>query len=330
MYKNQEATMSIRTLVDESLEHDACAAIKKFFDDITVNETKPGKHIDRKEKHYTYAMARAVIDLIKYGGVSDVEEALKYSMIKTGIKLETGNDRIYQDWHDLLRCLVDYNGRKNTIPNVQEIYALLTGNNTFETNPSETRLTFARADLLFDHYVQAGSYAHVSLIENGAAIRDYKGDNTEERSVRYEVLNSLGCIVTKPERITYMAMDAQDNYVFYQDPGHGWLEVPTKELKAMGLEERITPYSYQYQGKVYLEEDDDAQTFLDIRKLLPMKYAIQSKIIDYSCFIRNYSPYRPENLLPESNEPAIMNSKAKDNEKQKSRKSKEMEFDFGR
>ena len=33
-------------------------------------------------------------------------------------------------------------------------------------------------------------------------------------------------------------------YVFFSDPGHGWLAVPMEVLKFLGIERAITPYSY--------------------------------------------------------------------------------------
>ena len=54
------------------------------------------------------------------------------------------------------------------------------------------------------------------------------------------------------------------NYVFYEDPGHGWLRVPTLELVKLGIADKITPCSYIHpSGKwAYLEEDCDLTTFL--------------------------------------------------------------------
>ena len=52
-------------------------------------------------------------------------------------------------------------------------------------------------------------------------------------------------------------------YTFYEDPGHGWLAVPIKELKQLGIWEKITVYSYMDEQFVYLEEDQDMDTFLN-------------------------------------------------------------------
>lgn len=52
-------------------------------------------------------------------------------------------------------------------------------------------------------------------------------------------------------------------YRFFEDPGHGWLEVPRREVVASGA--RISRYSYYNPDTdmVYLEEDCDALSFLE-------------------------------------------------------------------
>lgn len=53
------------------------------------------------------------------------------------------------------------------------------------------------------------------------------------------------------------------SYVFFTDPGHGWLRVPLKELTP--IQDKITPHSYMRGKYAYLEEDKDASTFLEYR-----------------------------------------------------------------
>lgn len=53
-------------------------------------------------------------------------------------------------------------------------------------------------------------------------------------------------------------------FIFREDPGHGWLMVTLAELHAVGLTESdISPYSYRKANTLALEEDLDAATFLD-------------------------------------------------------------------
>lgn len=52
-------------------------------------------------------------------------------------------------------------------------------------------------------------------------------------------------------------------YRFFEDPGHGWLEVPYCDLDRAGVAALISEYSYQSLDGwlVYLEEDCDLATF---------------------------------------------------------------------
>ena len=50
-------------------------------------------------------------------------------------------------------------------------------------------------------------------------------------------------------------------YKFYSDPGHGWLQVPLPEIFELGIEKKISSYSYLHAGQAYLEEDCDFEVF---------------------------------------------------------------------
>jgi len=58
----------------------------------------------------------------------------------------------------------------------------------------------------------------------------------------------------------------QEKRNFHTDPGHGWLEVKYSELKELGIEDKISSYSYLKDDAVYLEEDCDAAVYLDAMK----------------------------------------------------------------
>lgn len=51
--------------------------------------------------------------------------------------------------------------------------------------------------------------------------------------------------------------------LYLQDPGHGWFSVKRAALDALGVLDRVTPYSYQRGASVYLEEDCDAALFIN-------------------------------------------------------------------
>jgi hypothetical protein len=55
----------------------------------------------------------------------------------------------------------------------------------------------------------------------------------------------------------------KSSYKFYTDAGHGWLAVPIKDLKELGIENSITLYSYMRGKTAYLEEDCDAGAFME-------------------------------------------------------------------
>ncbi|MBK8986271.1 MAG: hypothetical protein IPM39_09345 [Chloroflexi bacterium] len=50
---------------------------------------------------------------------------------------------------------------------------------------------------------------------------------------------------------------------FVSDPGHGWLEVPLADIAALGLETKISAYSYINGRFAYLEEDEDYAVYMD-------------------------------------------------------------------
>lgn len=49
---------------------------------------------------------------------------------------------------------------------------------------------------------------------------------------------------------------------FHSDAGHGWLAVKKTEIQMLGIADKISGYSYQRGGTVYLEEDCDAPCFI--------------------------------------------------------------------
>jgi hypothetical protein len=79
----------------------------------------------------------------------------------------------------------------------------------------------------------------------------------------------------------------------YNDPGHGWCKVPVKFLEELGVMDEITPYSYLLGEHAYLEEDQDASTFVRAleAKGIPFTWVShhtnrRSRIRDYPAFSR--------------------------------------------
>ena len=86
------------------------------------------------------------------------------------------------------------------------------------------------------------------------------------------------------------------SYRFISDPGHGWLEVPFKELEALGIQEIISGYSYlkdtEHSGRlVYLEEDLDAGTFYRAMKASGKEITVREVFTNHDSRVRNYNPY---------------------------------------
>ena len=74
---------------------------------------------------------------------------------------------------------------------------------------------------------------------------------------------------------------------FYSDPGHGWLEVPEADYKSSGI--RATRYSYYRPSTkmVYLEEDCDANTFIEAMKAKGITVEFNYKDLPSMNFIRS-------------------------------------------
>ena len=90
---------------------------------------------------------------------------------------------------------------------------------------------------------------------------------------------------------------AKRSYTFYCDPGHGWLKVSFKEIKALGIEDKITAHSYMRYNKnahswdIYLEEDCDATLFYEAKKARGEEIKPVYKYSQKSSKIRSYYYY---------------------------------------
>lgn len=76
-------------------------------------------------------------------------------------------------------------------------------------------------------------------------------------------------------------------YMFYTDPGHGWLAVKIAELHRLGIIDKISNCSYMRGKTAYLEEDCDAPAFLNAKEA-----AGEEVKINHSNSARDYSPIR--------------------------------------
>ena len=86
-----------------------------------------------------------------------------------------------------------------------------------------------------------------------------------------------------------------NKYKFIADPGHGWLEVPIKELIELGIVEKISPYSYIKGEFAYLEEDCDATEFAKAKGWSNKEVSDSMELVDLNHLsdIRYYQRYNP-------------------------------------
>jgi len=84
---------------------------------------------------------------------------------------------------------------------------------------------------------------------------------------------------------------AQRVFHFYQDPGHGWIKVPVKLLRELGMLSEISDYSYYKNGNVFLEEDRDASLFTTIMNVYEKEVKFNEHHTDNSSRIRSYAHY---------------------------------------
>jgi hypothetical protein len=83
-------------------------------------------------------------------------------------------------------------------------------------------------------------------------------------------------------------------YVLHTDPGHGWLAVKRRELKELGIADRITTYSYARGTTAYLEEDCDLATFFTAyREKHGQDPEYRTSYRERSA-IRSFDPYRDQ------------------------------------
>ena len=79
--------------------------------------------------------------------------------------------------------------------------------------------------------------------------------------------------------------------IYHCDSGHGWLEVPRADVIALGLADKISPWSYIGGHSIYLEEDCDAGLYLDAAKAAGYTLNITEKYQHGDSPIRFFDQY---------------------------------------
>ncbi len=80
-------------------------------------------------------------------------------------------------------------------------------------------------------------------------------------------------------------IETQNSYRFFSDPGHAWLQVPSAEIKRLGI--KPSGYSYINGDYHYLEEDCDAPLFDEAKQARGEAYSIEEVYQEHTP-IRSY------------------------------------------
>ena len=88
----------------------------------------------------------------------------------------------------------------------------------------------------------------------------------------------------------------KNEFYFYTDPGHGWLDVPRALLHELGIAERVSRYSYQRGDSVFLEEDCDYSLFRRAMMQAGREFTTADIHTDGNSFIRSLPSYQAEQL----------------------------------
>ena len=78
---------------------------------------------------------------------------------------------------------------------------------------------------------------------------------------------------------------------FYQDPGHGWAKISLAKLKALGIDQEISYFSYTRGLHAYLEEDCDLNRLYQACDKQGIKLVLREHHTNNNSKIRNYQSY---------------------------------------
>lgn len=78
-------------------------------------------------------------------------------------------------------------------------------------------------------------------------------------------------------------------FMSYSDDGHSWLRVQKYLVKDLLGLDKISNYSYEHNGWLYLEEDCDAGLFINKLNELKHEFTIKHSRKNGQSHIRNYS-----------------------------------------
>jgi hypothetical protein len=82
---------------------------------------------------------------------------------------------------------------------------------------------------------------------------------------------------------------------FYCDPGHGWVKIHKNWLALLGIEDKISSYSYQRKDYAYLEEDCDLSTLYAAADKAGIAISLKEYHTNKQSKIRSYDNYSYKN-----------------------------------
>ncbi len=74
---------------------------------------------------------------------------------------------------------------------------------------------------------------------------------------------------------------------YVQDPGHGWIAADLQGLRALGIADKVSRYSYCDGDLVWLEEDCDAPLFINALRKAGIDFNIIETHTRGDAFIRH-------------------------------------------
>jgi hypothetical protein len=81
------------------------------------------------------------------------------------------------------------------------------------------------------------------------------------------------------------------NYKYFQDPSHGWVEVPIAELRRLNVADKISRYSHRNGHLAYLEEDCDFSVWMEAKKAAGEEYNIVEHNTNNDSIVRSFKGY---------------------------------------
>ena len=78
----------------------------------------------------------------------------------------------------------------------------------------------------------------------------------------------------------------------FADPGHAWARIPKAKLVALGIADKISPYSYMNGANAFLEEDCDLSVLVVALRDRGYEIKFNESHANKQSKIRNYATYR--------------------------------------